>query len=62
MCPAATCQQSRPTSSRRTVTSDRACGGRVTWLTGRVTLNLKSKEGQEIVHKLVKDADVLVEN
>ncbi|WOO84448.1 Succinate--hydroxymethylglutarate CoA-transferase [Vanrija pseudolonga] len=27
-----------------------------------ITLNLKSKEGQEIVHKLVKDADVLVEN
>src|SRR5262245_40845034 len=27
-----------------------------------LTLNLKSKEGIEILHKLVRDADVLVEN
>lgn len=28
----------------------------------RVTVNLKSKEGQDVVRELVKEADVLVEN
>lgn len=28
----------------------------------RITLNLKTRRGQEIIHRLVERADVLVEN
>lgn len=29
---------------------------------GRVTLNLKNEKAKEIIYRLIKDADVLVEN
>jgi hypothetical protein len=59
--PDRTYHPNRHISSRQTGTSDRKSNGSGR-ADGRLTLNLKAKEGQDIARKLVEDADVFVEN